>query len=121
MINFNKIDARIMQIVIEKTSNNNVHKKEVEIFADKDGKHRHEGSKNLEDIRSKINYVNRVFKESDIDIFLILNEEIIEKRIEIKVYESSNNRLIAVLNEMEFIHLVKELDMKSGIILDTKG
>ncbi|MEA3423537.1 MAG: hypothetical protein U9Q80_07080 [Bacillota bacterium] len=121
MINVNKIDPRIMQIVVEKTLKNNVHKKESEVFADKDGKHRDEGRRSVDDIRRKLNYANRVFKENEIDIFLVLNEEVLGKRIEILVYESSSKLLLATLDEEKFMHLLEELDMKSGIILDTKG
>ena len=121
MININKIDPRIMQIVIEKTSNNNVHKKESEVYADKDGKHRDEGRRNVDDIRRKLDYANRVFEENEIDIFLVLNEEVLGKRIEILVYESSTQQLLATLDEEKFVHLLEELDMKSGIILDAKG
>jgi|LGVF01.1.fsa_nt_gb uncharacterized FlaG/YvyC family protein len=121
MININKIDPRIMQIIIAKTSGNNVHKKEAEVFADKDGKHRDEGRRDPDDIRRKVNYANRVFKENEIDIFLVLNEEVLGKKIEILVYESSSKQLLATLDEEKFMHLLEELDMKSGIILDTKG
>ena len=121
MINFNKIDPRIMQIVVEKTSNNNVHKKEKDLFTDKDGRHRNRDHRDYDDIKRKVKYANGVFEKNEIDIFLVLNEEVLIKRIEILVYESRSKQLLATLDEDRFMHLLEELDMKSGIILDTKG
>lgn len=121
MINLNKIDPRIMQIVISKTSNHNVHKKDTDPSVDKDGRHRHEGNRDIEDIRRKVKYANRKFKENEIDIFLVLNEELLGVKIEVLVYEASTEKLLAIINEERLFDLLEELDMKSGIILDMKG
>lgn len=121
MINLNKIDPRIIKIVVEKTSNKNVHKKEQEVFADKDGKHRDEARRNYDHIRRKIRFANKAFKENELDIFLILNEEVVELKIEVLVYEYSSEKLLAIFDEEKFMNLIEELDMKAGMILDMKG
>lgn len=116
MMNLNKIDPRILQIVVEKTAKSTVHKKE-NAFVEKDGKHRHENKVDLEEIKKRIRQINRILEENEIGIYLILNQ----KNIKIMVREKSSDKILTVLDEDDLENILKVIHSKSGIILDMKG
>ncbi len=120
MINLNRVDPNIVKIVVERTAKTTVHKKE-DPYVDKDGKHRQQNQERLEEIRKKIKFINRLFKESEVEMYLTLRKYDIGAIIEVLVLDRGTDQILAVVDEEGLERIMLEIHSQIGIILDKKG
>lgn len=120
MLNLSRLDPNIVKIVVDKTAKAAVHNKE-NAFIEKDGRHRQERQSDREELKRKIRLINTLFEESEIDLYLSLEDEDAVSRLRILVREVRSDRLLTVLGEEELDRILSEIHSQTGIILDRKG
>ena len=113
-----KIDPRIVRLVLDSTGKDYVHKKD-EPAVDKDGRHKErDRRRDAEVLKKEIRRLNDLFESEGVDIFLVVAEDEERNGLMIKVFERSSNRLVRVLNEEEMDRILKKIMGDSGIIFD---
>ena len=118
MMNIEKLDPRIVRLVLDRTSKDYVHKKD-EPFVDRDGRHKgRKGKWEIEDLKRELQRLNDLFESEGVDIYLIAYESGQGKGLSVKVIEKSSGRLIRILNEEAIDRILKKIMGDSGIIFD---
>lgn len=121
MLNIEKVDPKIVRLILDKTGKDFVHQKD-EPLVDREGRHKEgERKRDPRALPEKIRCLNALFEANGVDIYLVAAEDENGKALQVKVYEKSSGRLIRMLSEEEIGSILEKVMGDSGIIFDRKG